>query len=53
MVNIHPKEQKKPRNRTNTQTVTEMHPKDTKDAADVFGGPKQTNEPRTRVVGSL
>ena len=33
MVNIRPKEQKKPVIRTNTQTATEMHPRDTEDAA--------------------
>ena len=36
MVNIHPKEQKKRVIRTNTQTATEMHPRDTEDAADTF-----------------
>jgi len=36
MVNIRPKEQKNPVIRTNTQTATEMHPRDTEDAVYTF-----------------
>ena len=36
MVNIHPKEQKSRLIRTNAQTATEMHLRDTKDTVDTL-----------------